>query len=89
MIDRVIEKCRLLRLKACTENLQSVIEMAAQKNWPTLKVIDHLFALELEARRQSKIALRFKQSIDPDSVFKNVLLKATEITEEELGCTLP
>ena len=28
-------------------------------------------------------------SIDPDSVFKNVLLKATEITEEELGCTLP
>ena len=27
-------------------------------------------------------------SIQPDSVFKNILLKATEITEEELGCTL-
>ncbi len=26
-------------------------------------------------------------SIEPDSVFKNVLLKATEITEEELDCT--
>jgi len=27
-------------------------------------------------------------SIQPDSVFKNVVLKATEITEGELGCTL-
>jgi DNA replication protein DnaC len=62
MIDDVIEKCKLLRLKACVENLQSVIEMAAQKNWPPLKIIDHLFALEIESRRQSKIALRFKQS---------------------------
>jgi DNA replication protein DnaC len=62
MIDDVIEKCKLLRLKACAENLQSVIEMAAQKNWPPLKIIDHLFALEIESRRQSKIALRFKQS---------------------------
>ena len=36
--------------------------MAAQKNWPPLKVLDHLFDLELETRRQSKIALRLKQS---------------------------
>ena len=62
MIDEVIEKCKLLRLKACAENLQNIIEMAAQKNWPPLKVVDHLLALELEARRQSKIILRFKQS---------------------------
>jgi DNA replication protein DnaC len=62
MIDEVIEKCKRLRLKACSENLQRVIEMAAQKNWPPLKIIDHLFALEIESRRQSKIALRFKQS---------------------------
>jgi DNA replication protein DnaC len=62
MIDEVIEKCKLLRLKACADNLQNIIEMAAQKNWPSLKVVDHLLALELEARRQSKIILRFKQS---------------------------
>jgi DNA replication protein DnaC len=62
MIDEVIEKCKLLRLKACADNLQNIIEMAAQKNWPSLKIIDHLLALELEARRQSKIILRFKQS---------------------------
>lgn len=62
MIDDVIEKCKLLRLKACCENLQNVIEMAAEKNWPSLKVIDHLLALEIESRRQSRIALRFKQS---------------------------
>ena len=62
MIDEVIEKCKLLRLKACADNLQNIIEMVAQKNWPSLKVVDHLLALELEARRQSKIILRFKQS---------------------------
>ena len=62
MIDQLIEKCKLLRLKACAENLQSVLEMAAQKNWPPLKVLEYLFDLEIEARRQSKIALRFKQS---------------------------
>jgi DNA replication protein DnaC len=62
MIDEVIEKCKLLRLKACADNLQNIIEMAAQKNWPSLKLVDHLLALELEARRQSKIILRFKQS---------------------------
>jgi DNA replication protein DnaC len=62
MIDQLIEKCKLLRLKACAENLQSALEMAAQKNWPPLKVLEHLFDLEIEARRQSKIALRFKQS---------------------------
>ena len=62
MIDEVIEKCKLLRLKACADNLQNIIEMVAQKNWPSLKVFDHLLALELEARRQSKIILRFKQS---------------------------
>ena len=62
MIDQLIEKCKLLRLKACAQNLQSVLEMAAHKNWPPLKVLEHLFDLEIEARRQSKIALRFKQS---------------------------
>jgi DNA replication protein DnaC len=62
MIDEVIEKCKLLRLKACADNLQNIIEMAAQKNWPSLKIVNHLLALELEARRQSKIILRFKQS---------------------------
>ena len=62
MIEKVIEKCKALRLKACSQYLAEVIEMAAEKNWAPLETVDHLFDLELEARLQNKIALRFKQS---------------------------
>ena len=62
MIDSVIEKSKLLRLKAFAENLEQVVQQAAQKNWASLKVIDHLLTLELEARTRNSIALRFKQS---------------------------
>lgn len=62
MIESVIEKCKALRLKTCAENIEMVIKMAAEKNWPPLKIIDHLFELELEIRRQNRIALRFRQS---------------------------
>ena len=62
MIDSVIEKCKTLRLKAFAENLEQVLQQASQKNWPALKIIDHLLDIELEARTKSSIALRFKQS---------------------------
>jgi DNA replication protein DnaC len=62
MIDKVIEKCKALRLKTIAQNLAEVIEMASHQNWSPLETIDHLFELELESRQQNKIALRFKQS---------------------------
>jgi DNA replication protein DnaC len=62
MIDEVIDKCKQLRLKACGENIAQVIEMATEKNWSTLKTVAYLFDLELEYRRQNRIALCFKKS---------------------------
>ena len=62
MIDEVINKCKQLRLKACYQNIAQVIEMAAEKNWPAQKTIAYLFDLELEYRRQNRIALCFKKS---------------------------
>jgi DNA replication protein DnaC len=62
MIDEVIDKCKQLRLKACYQNIAQVIEMAAEKNWPAQKTIAYLFDLELEYRRQNRIALCFKKS---------------------------
>jgi DNA replication protein DnaC len=62
MIDEVIDKCKQLRLKACGQNIAQVIEMATEKNWSTLKTVVYLFDLELEYRRQNRIALCFKKS---------------------------
>ena len=62
MIDEVIEKCKLLRLKACSQNMEKVIEIAAEKNWSALKTIAYLFDLELEYRWQNRIAMCFKKS---------------------------
>ena len=61
-IESVIEKCKALRLKACAENLEQTIAIGEEKNWTSLQTIDHLFDLELEQRRQNKIARCFKQS---------------------------
>ncbi len=62
MIDEVIEKCKLLRLKASSQNMEKVIEIAAEKNWSTLKTITYLFDMELEYRWQNRIAMCFKKS---------------------------
>lgn len=62
MIDEVIEKCKLLRLKACSQNMEKVIEMTVDKNWSALKTIAYLFDLELEYRWQNRIAMCFKKS---------------------------
>jgi DNA replication protein DnaC len=62
MTEAISEKCRALRLNTCMRQLSAVVEMAAQKNWPAVKTIEHLLDLELEARRQTQMLLRFKQS---------------------------
>lgn len=62
MIDSLIEKLKLLRLKAFAENLSQVLETAKQKNWSVLQSLDHLADLELELRKQSRKTLCFKQS---------------------------
>ena len=60
--ESVSEKCRALRLNTCMRQLAAVVQMAAEKNWAALKTIEHLLELELEARRQTQMLLRFKQS---------------------------
>jgi len=62
MIESIIEKFKLLKLKTCAENLPQVIEMAKQKNWSALQIIEHLLDLELESREKNRVALCFKQS---------------------------
>ena len=43
MIDEVIEKSKQLRLKACSQNIAQVIEMATEKNWSVLEAVAYLF----------------------------------------------
>ncbi|MCD4767157.1 MAG: ATP-binding protein [Methanosarcinales archaeon] len=62
MIKTVVEKFEQLNMKACAQNLEEVMKMAEEKNWPPLNIMDHLLDLELEARRIRRIALRFKES---------------------------
>jgi len=62
MIESIIEKFKLLKLKTCAENIIPVIEGAKEKNWSALQIIEHLLDLELEIREKNRIALRFKQS---------------------------
>jgi DNA replication protein DnaC len=61
-IESIIEKCRLLKLKAVAEHLEQTIAFAEQKNWTALQTIDHLFDLELELRRKNKVQRCFSQS---------------------------
>ena len=62
MIESIILKFKLLRLKTCADNILQVTELAKQKNWSALQIIEHLLNLELEAREKNRIALRFKES---------------------------
>jgi DNA replication protein DnaC len=39
-----------------------VTELAKQKNWSPLQLIEHLLDLELEVREKNRVTLRFKQS---------------------------
>ena len=62
MIEATCEKAKALRLKTICNQLPQVMETAGKNNWPTLKTLDHLFELEIETRRLSRIALCFRQS---------------------------
>jgi DNA replication protein DnaC len=62
MIDTLIEKLKLLRLKAFAESLLQVIETAEHKNWSAPHMLEHLVDLELELKTQNRISLCFKQS---------------------------
>jgi len=62
MIEEIIEQCKILKFKSLTENIEPVMALASKENWSTDKTIAHLFELEIELRKASRIALRFKQS---------------------------
>lgn len=62
MIDEVKEKLKALRMKACADNLEQVMKTAEAGNWSTLKTLDHMVNIELEARRLNRVARRFKES---------------------------
>ena len=62
MIESLIEKLKLLRLRAFAENLPQAMEIARQKNWSALDVLEHLVELELELRKQNRKTFCFKQS---------------------------
>lgn len=58
----VVDKFEQLKMRACAQNLEEVMKMAEEKNWPPLNIMEHLLDLELEARMIRRIALRFKES---------------------------
>jgi DNA replication protein DnaC len=62
MIETVKEKLKALKMKACAQHLDQVIETAARKNRPFLETLDHLLDLELEAKRKNRVARLFKES---------------------------
>jgi len=61
-MDKVIEKFKTLRLKNCALNLAEVIKQGSQKNLSTLQTIDRLLDIEIACRKETRIALRFRQS---------------------------
>jgi len=62
MMDDITEKLKSLGLKTCAANLPAMIETASQKNLPFLDTLGRLFDLELEKRRVTRIATRFRES---------------------------
>jgi hypothetical protein len=62
MSEKIREQCKQLRLTTVGQNIEQVLEQAGTRNWSCAQTIAHLFDIELEQRRQNRIALRFKQS---------------------------
>ena len=62
MIDKIVAKLKQLGLKTSAANLSAVIDKAAQKNLAFLDTLEILIDLELEERRKTRIATRFRQS---------------------------
>ena len=62
MTEKVKSKFKALRLKNCAACIDDVIEAAAGQNLSPLQAIDRLLDIELEARQQARITLRYRQS---------------------------
>jgi DNA replication protein DnaC len=62
MMDEICEKAKALRLKTIAEQLPLILETAEDNSWPFSKTIAHLFDLEIETRRQNRVALCYRQS---------------------------
>lgn len=54
MLNDVQSKFRELRLKHCSENIETLLAQAKEKNLSTLQVIDRLLAIEIEQRHSAK-----------------------------------
>jgi len=54
-MDELKRKCRELRLKSWTDNIEQTLQDAAQKNWTMVRTLEHLLSLELEKRRQVRV----------------------------------
>lgn len=61
-MNTVMEKFKTLRLKNCAQNIENIIEQAAQKNLSPLQAIERLLDIEIEERDKARMVLRFKQS---------------------------
>ncbi|KPA12251.1 transposition helper protein, insertion sequence IS5376 putative ATP-binding protein, partial [Candidatus Magnetomorum sp. HK-1] len=60
--QEIKEKFNELRLKSCSENFDRIMAQAIQKNWTPAEIIEILMDLELEHKRQNRMALRYKNS---------------------------
>lgn len=62
IIESVIEKLRVLRMKTAAEHLVRILQRAETQNLPPLVIIEALVDIEGEIRQKNRILLRFKQS---------------------------
>jgi len=62
MTDDITPKLKALGLKNCAANLAAIIGTATEKNLSFPDTLERLLDLELEQRRLTRIATRFKES---------------------------
>ena len=62
MIEETCHNAKSLQLKTIADQLPQIFTLAEKNNWPCLKTIAHLFDLEIENRRQNRVALCYRQS---------------------------
>ncbi len=62
MNKEVKDKFKELRLKACADNLDQVLEQAVKMNRPATEILNMLLDTELETKRKNRTELRYKES---------------------------
>jgi len=60
--QEIKNKFESLRLKSCSENFDRIMAQAIPKNWTPVEIFEALLDLELEYKRQNRMALRYKES---------------------------